>query len=529
MPLDALPDVFLPYQKDLVSSVARYAVTVAEKSRRTGYSWTVAEVAVEHAALKKSDGGMNVYYMGYNFDMAREFIGYVADWAGVFQHAASAVEEFVFPDPDHPERDIKAFRVTFDSGFEVVALPSVPRVLRGKQGLVILDEAAFIDDLEEVLKAALALLMWGGKVVVISTHNGDANPFNVLVNDVRAGKKPYHLLRLTLDEALSQGLYKRICFTRGRQWTAEGEAEWRRELLAVYGDNADEELHVIPSPGTGTYLPTPLIEARMRGDIPVLRLERTSTFTLWPEHMREADIKEWIKANLDPILAKLDPALAHCFGFDFARKVDLSVFMPAAIGKDLVRRVPFLLEMRNVPFAQQRQVLWHIIERLPRKRAGKMDAGGNGQETAELTVQKFGTWIEPVMLTEPWYRENMPPYKGAFEEATIELPRDSEVLNDHRAVKLVRGVGRVPEHSAGEDGKKRHGDSAIAGALMYAASRADPEFYGYDAASTRAAQPGTTSTGWRDRPDTWAEDHPLPGRGIMPPLRGGLMPMGRRA
>jgi phage FluMu gp28-like protein len=528
MPLDALPDVFLPYQQELVTSVSHNAVTAVEKSRRTGYTWTVAEVAVEHAALKKSAGGMNVYYMGYNFDMAREFIGYVAEWAGVFQRGASAVEEFVFPDPDHPERDIKAFRVTFDSGFEVVALPSVARVLRGKQGLVILDEAAFIDDLDEVLKAALALLMWGGKVVVISTHNGETNPFNVLINDIRAGKRPFHLLRLTFDDALAQGLFKRMCLTKRDTWSAEKEAAFRQSILDSYGDSADEELHVIPNPSSGSYLPAPLIEARMRDGIPVLRLERDTTFTMWPEYMRQADIKQWIVENLDPVLATLDLTLAYCFGFDFARKVDLSVFMPAAILKNLVRRVPFLLEMRNVPFAQQRQVLWHILEFVRLWRAGKMDAGGNGAQIAEETVQRFGAWIEAVMLNEPWYRDNMPPYKAAFEDATIELPRDSEVLDDHRAVKVVRGVGRVVEHTKAEDGKKRHGDAAIAGVLMYAASRADPEFYGYEAASTRAEASGSTGTGWRDRADTWAEDHPMPGRGIMPGLRGGLMPAGRR-
>ena len=453
MPLDALsdgalPDVFLPYQQELWSSVSHYAVTVAEKSRRTGFSWALGAIATSYAGLKKSDGGMDVLYMGYDHEMAREFIDYVATWAKVFQHAASAVEEFVFDDPDHPERNIKAFRIKFDSGFEVIALPSVARALRGKQGLVILDEAAFIDDLEEVLKAAFALLMWGGKVVVVSTHNGDTNPFNVLINDIRAGRKPYHLLRVTLDEALAQGLYKRICFTKGLEWTPEKEATWRQELLEIYGDNADEELHVIPNPSTGSYIPSPLIDARMRPEIPVLRLERDAAFSLWAEPLRATDIDAWMKAELDPILATLDPETPHCFGFDFARKGDLSVFMPLAILRSLVRRAPFLLEMRNIPFAQQRQVLWHIIERLPRKRAGKMDATGNGMQLAEETVERWGAWIEAVMMTEPWYRENMPLLKAAFEDGTIELPRDRGVRDDYQALKLVRGVAACPIASA---------------------------------------------------------------------------------
>ena len=81
---------------------------------------------------------------------------------------------------------VQAFRLKFASGFKIVALPSVPRALRGKQGLVIIDEAAFHKDLAEVLKAAVALLMWGGQVVVVSTHDGSANPFNLLLDDIRA-------------------------------------------------------------------------------------------------------------------------------------------------------------------------------------------------------------------------------------------------------------------------------------------------------------------------------------------------------
>ncbi len=189
------------------------------------------------------------------------------------------------------------------------------------------------------------------------------------------------------------------------------------------------------------------------------------------------------------------------------------MLLPLAIQTNLVCRAPFVLELRNIPFAQQRQILWHVIERLPRKRAGKMDARGNGQQIAEETVEHFGSWIEAVMLTEPWYRENMPAFKAAFEDATIELPRDREIRDDIRALKIIRGVARVPEHTKADDGKKRHGDAAIAGALAIAASRAEPEFYGYEGASTRGEQSGATDTGWRDRPDTWAEDHPMPGRG----------------
>ena len=484
--MSALPAVFLPYQQALMSSAAEHAVTVVEKSRRTGYSWAAAAIAALKASAAKAAGGSPVFYMGYNLDMAREFIDYVANWAKSIEPAAAQVQEYLFTDPDHPERDVKAFRVSFASGSEVVALPSVPRALRGKQGMVIIDEAAFHDELDEVLKAAFALLIWGGQVLIVSTHNGDTHPFNILVQDIRAGRRPYHLLRCTFDDALADGLYKRICLTSGKAWSPAAEAAWREEIIAFYGQAADEELFAIPSQGTGSAIPGPLIEKCMV-PAPVVRWAQTAGFTLWAEHLREAECRDFCERELAPLLATLDRDTPHVFGEDFARSGDLTAIVPMAIGRDLVRRVPFIVELRNVPFEQQRQILFYIVDRLPRMRAGKLDATGNGQFLAEVALQRYGELrIEAVRFSEIWYRENMPQYKAAFEDGMIELPRDRDILDDHRQLAYVRGIIRVPERTLGlTDNKQRHGDTAIAGALAYAASRAEPEEYAYDPGAAR--------------------------------------------
>lgn len=484
-----LPDVFLPYQQELWQTVDANAVTVIEKSRRTGYSWALAAIAAAHASAARADGGSDALYMGYEKDMTREFVDYVADWARAMQLAASEVEEFLFRDPGRPEKDIGAFRVRFASGFEVIALPSVPRALRGKQGLVILDEAAFMDELEEVLKAAFALLIWGGKVVVCSTHNGDTNPFAVLVEDIRAGRKPYALLRCTFDDAVAQGLYRRVCLRQGTLWTAEGEAAWVADIRAKYGDAADEELDVIPSPSTGTYLPATLLEARAAAGIPVLRWECPGEFKLLPSEVRTRAALLWCIETVLPLLDRLDPQLRHVLGEDFGRVRDLTVLWPLAISRTLMRHTPFIVELRNVPFDQQREILFFVLERLPRLGAVKMDAGGNGAYLAEVAMQRFGLLVEGIQLSEPWYRENMPPLKAALEDQQLDLPADDETLGDFRMLKLVRGIARIPHARLNDERKSRHGDAAIAACLAYAASRAEPMEYGYRAATVRAGDP----------------------------------------
>jgi len=483
--LQALPAVLLPYQQRLVEAVDRQQVVVVEKSRRTGFSWVAAAIAVLHAARSRDARGMDVLYMGYEKEMTREFIGYVADWARQFQVAAGTVEEFLFTDPDKPDASIGAFRVKFASGFEVVALPSMARALRGKQGLAILDEAAFMDDLPGVLKASLAYLMWGGKVLLLSTHFGDDNPFNAVVQDIRSGKLPYALLRCTFDEALAEGLFKRICLTTGQTWSPQAEAAFRADILAKYRDNADEELFCIPASGGAVPIPGTLVAARMDKAASVIRWKCDAGFLHQPDHVRRAATEAFCRLELLPLLSRLDATRRHVMGTDFARRRDLSVDWPIEIGPDLSLRTPFVLELRNVPFEEQRQILFFIADRLPRLFALAMDEGGNGMYLAEEAVKRYGSLVLPVRLSEPWYREHMPFLKRHFEEGSFTVPADDDVADDFRLLRWVRGVIRVPDRTLGRDGEGRHGDAAIAAALAAFAARAEPAEYGYRSIPTR--------------------------------------------
>ena len=262
----SLPDVLLPYQQRAVAAIMELPVVVIEKSRRIGLTWGIAAASVLLSASSRSAGGMDTLYLGYSLDMAREFIDTAAMWAKAFAQAACEVEECLFKDtkPDGSSDDILAYRIVFASGYEIMALTSRPRSLRGRQGMVILDEAAFHDQLGEVMKAALALLVWGGKVVVVSTHDGDTNPFNLLCEEIRKGNKPYGLIKITFDDALADGLYRRICLVQGKEWSPEAENEWREDIIAFYGEDADEELFVIPRHGSGAYIPAALIERPAR-------------------------------------------------------------------------------------------------------------------------------------------------------------------------------------------------------------------------------------------------------------------------
>ena len=459
------PAVFLGYQQRWSGDMAQ--VKLCEKSRRIGLSWGEAG---EDTLLAASENGMDVFYIGYNKDMAQEFIEDCADWARYYNEAAGEIEEFLFEDEADEKKNILAFRIRFHSGHKIVALSSRPANLRGKQGKIVIDEAAFHDDLAGLIKAAMAMLIWGGRVVIISTHNGADNPFNELCEEVRAGKKPYSLHKITFDDALAEGLYERVCLRRGMEWTQDGQDAWRKNVVDNYGGDADEELFVIPAQGADIYLPRTLVLSCMSPDIPVLRWKCADSFVHEPEPVRVAACLEWCEENIKPHLDSLDPNLKTYFGEDFGRTGDLTGIFPLQEQPGLKYHAPFILELRNAPFDQQRQVLFYVLDRLPRFTGGAMDSRGNGQYLAEVAMQRYGAMrIHQVMISQSWYLEAMPKYKKAFEEKEILIARDTDILEDHRAVKMVKGIAKVPEdyRTKGSDGGQRHGDSAIAGCMAW--------------------------------------------------------------
>ncbi len=456
---EAAPPVLLGYQQEWVADDAQ--LKVGEKSRRIGYTWAEASDDVLIAA---AEGGSNVFYISATQDMALEYIEACAMWARAFNQVAGEIEEGIFVDGD---KEIKTYKIDFPkSGHRIVALSSRPTNLRGKQGVVVIDEAAFHNDLSLMLKAAMAMLLWGDKVRILSTHDGVDNAFNELIQEIRAGKRKGSVHRVTFRDAVAQGLYRRVCLRRGIAWSQAAEDAWVADAYNYYGDDAAEELDVVPSQSGGAYLSMGLIEARMNPATPLVRGRWETAFAYLPDHVREAEVAAWCDEHLKAALAVLNKDLVHGFGEDFGRLADLTGIDVLQEGRDLVNRVALHVELSNCPFKQQEQILFYIVDRLPRFRSGALDATGNGQYLAERAAQRYGsTRIEQVKLSDAFYIEHMPRFKAALQDGTLDdLPRDSQVRDDLRALRLIDGVPKLPRAKTQvADGPRlqRHGDAAI--------------------------------------------------------------------
>lgn len=495
--LDPLADgVLMEHQADWIEDDSD--LKGCEKGRRTGITFAEALDHTLIAAAKRSAGGQNCFYIPDSKPKGREFIGYAAHFAKVVAKEIVEIEDGIFLDQraDGTTNAISSFIIRFASGFRIEALSSRPENIRGLQGVVCIDEAAFHPNVHDVIDAVNALLIWGGKVRVISSHNGVSSAFNEFVKEGRAGKNGFNIHRYSFEDAIRNGLFKRVCLINGEEWTPEKEAAWEAKIRKSYGSRTakmKQELDAIPAESEGAAMTRVLIESCMSRDLPaVVRWDRPDEFKNLDDFEREEQANEFCEGILKPLLDRLDREREHCFGEDFARSGDKTAIIVFEIGADLIRRARLVVELKNIPFDQQRDILFYIGDALPRLMGGALDARGNGQYLAEKARQRWGECIQEVMLSAKWYATNMPAYIEAFTDKSLLLPFDIDVVADHQALAYVNGIIKVPDdHSTkGVDGYDRHGDTAPAGALAWFASCQENIAYEYQTNRKTASNMG---------------------------------------
>jgi phage FluMu gp28-like protein len=455
-------NLLLGYQAETLAELrSGVSLLVIEKSRRIGETWAVAAFAALSASSQASAGGDNCWYMGYDMEMAREFIETCAMWSRVFGLAAAEVDEEVLEGDD--DKPVLAFRIRFSSGFKIVALPSVPRAIRGKQGKVLIDEAAFHKNIGETLKAALALLMWGGQVVVWSTHDGVDNPFNLLIDDIRGGRRKGKVLTFDFDRAIADGLYERIALVasvKGR--SVLPKAEWIADIFATYGDAADEELRCIPSAGSGALIkPEDLTAA---------------------EH-DEAGIPELYTGGL------------YGIGRDVARRRDGQIIL----GGELVGPVAWVRDEYNEvgqTFAHQ-DAYFDALMRDRRVLRAMIDQTGMGEKVVEDQQLKWGTYrVEGVLLTGPNRLDLALGLADGFQRNLLRIPANRpDIRVDLRAIKRI-GSEESGSIRIVNDGAV-HADWFWALALMWGALQTPEQLIEYRSVpkpgfGARSAQDGAT-------------------------------------
>ncbi len=464
-------EVLLPYQKRWLEDGGEQKIL--EKGRRTGGSFGEALASV--LAAIPAEGWMNTYYLGYNKDMTRQFVSDCSWWARRLQVACSDImEEKLISDEN---KDVSTFRISFSSGAVIQGLPSEAYALRGKQGRVVLDEAAFCPNLNEIVKAAQALLIWGGQFVIISTHNGEDNPFNQLVRSVREGRdSQWSVHTLPFSLAVEEGLYRRICLQKGERWSREKEAAWVEKIRRIYRENADEELECIPASGLGRYFSPGLLNACRDGSVPIVRWSFGGDFLFREAAYKRREVEKLFRRDVEHLIRGC--AGKVYIGEDFARSGDLTVYwILEQAGTSC--RARGVLEVKNCPFEEQEntaRMMLHAAREQGNLGGMAIDGRGNGQQIAEAMSLEFPGAAAGVMETAAWYAEWFPRMKALMESSEWTVPDDQTIMADFGIVALRNGNPHVPDiRLRDRDGGRRHGDAALAAVLAcYAVAECAP-------------------------------------------------------
>jgi phage FluMu gp28-like protein len=400
-------DLLLGYQQRTLDKLyLGTQLTVIEKSRRIGLTWGLASYCVLKAAAQVSAGGQSCWYMGYDKDMTLEFIEVCAMWARAFGIVAEDIGEDVLD--DGAGNPVQAFRIRFSSGFKITALPSVPRALRGKQGIVVIDEAAFHKNVDEVIKSAMALLIWGGQVIVVSTHDGIGNPFNILCDEIRAGRRRGQVATITFSQAMKDGLYERVSLVAKTKGTKlEPADEWEAQIRASYGDDAEEELDCIPKAGSGSLIKPEDLAAC--------------------EH-EEAGIPELYAGGM------------HYIGRDVARRHDGQIIYGMEQVGDVLWERDAYLEVGQT-FAHQDAFADDLFQRRRVALYG-IDQTGMGEKVVEDAKRTHGdSRVVGFLLTGPTRLDLAISLATRFERGLIRIKPDPKTRADLRAIKKAESAG----------------------------------------------------------------------------------------
>lgn len=468
-----LPPVLLPYQRRWIDDHG--PVKIGVKSRQIGLTWANAAEDVLTAASAESAGGMDCYYLCQSQADARQYVEVDCRmWADAFGKIAS-LDQTSLVDPD----DAHAYqvqRIRFASGFSIYAMVAHPRNLRGKKGKVTLDEAAYNDHAHEFLAAVLPMTRWRGRVAIISTESHDSTEFHRWRREVEEGhasRADWSLHVITLDDAIRDGLYKRMCLRRGEKWTQESQDEWRAREIAALGDAAGSELYCEPIGGGDVYIPRSVIAANADPSIPVYRVTGTPDLAA----LSLPDIHTWADSALADISAVcLSPADRHVVGVDVGRSRDLFSVAVLAVGSGGARRIAYVLELSDVPYAAQDRIVCGVIDRLPQFGSLHIDSGGAGKPLAESLAHRYGVQIHGVQIgvgkarasrppTHVQYSELLPPLKRALQSRELPIPADPAIADDLAGLRLVDGMPRIPSARSRSGGQTRHCDSACSIAL----------------------------------------------------------------
>jgi phage FluMu gp28-like protein len=403
-------NLLCPYQVAWLRDPAPLAI--GEKSRRIGWTWTQALGAV----LDRVSGRGHYYHSSADMTASVEFIRECEQWAQMVNAVARVTEESQVIDDD----EIHTLVMTFANGLKIVAGSSNPKFFRSKGGAVGFDEYDFHRDQRALFQAGHATAMfWGYPMRIWSSVNGQGTYMDRLVQSASRGQIKASVHRVTVLDAVEQGIVERIDMRRRKldhvpAPDAMRRREWLEELRSTCPDEDTwrQEYLCVRSTDAASLLNYDLIAAC-----------------------------EVANLSLSEVTGPLRGSMYA--GFDVGRKHDLSVlWVVEQVGDVYWTRI--LRSFDRVNFSAQEGALNQLLSG-PAVRRLCIDATGLGMQMSERLQERWGKYrVEAVNFTAAVKSELAMPLRRLFEDKLIRVPMDDAVREDlHSVRKVMTAAGNV--------------------------------------------------------------------------------------
>lgn len=190
-----------PRQKVHCQTLGSGSDVCTEKPRQAGVTTTTAAFMSCEIVLADPESPLTILCIGNTLDLAQQMVTKIRDFLNQFPRWMWG-EEYWDPDPKSEKNKKKIYELCnqkelkLTNGCRVVARSSGPDASRGVGGVtwLIFDEAAFIENGNDVYASAVATVSTGGHIVMISTPNGKDQLYYKTCRGAREGSNGFKLV-----------------------------------------------------------------------------------------------------------------------------------------------------------------------------------------------------------------------------------------------------------------------------------------------------------------------------------------------
>ena len=234
-----IPFQLFPFQEKTLTEFKNNRFNIVLKSRQTGISTLSA--------------GFSLWNMLFNNDFNILVIATKQDVAKNLVTKVRVMHELLPSWLKNGSMEDNKLSLRLTNGSQIKAIASSPDAGRSEAlSLLIFDEAAFIDDIDEIWKSAQSTLSTGGACIALSTPNGVGNWFHKTWVDAEESRNPFNTIELhwTVHPERDQkwrDLQEELLGRKGAaqecdcDFISSGETVIEPELLMFY-----KETYVIP-------------------------------------------------------------------------------------------------------------------------------------------------------------------------------------------------------------------------------------------------------------------------------------------